>query len=124
MYKTREVKVGPYTLGTGHPVRVQSMCNTDTHNAEQTAAQICALEEAGCEINRVAVPDMDAAQKIGEIKKRIHSPLVADIHFDYKLALEAIKQGVDKVRINPGNIGAVENTKEVVRAAADKGVAI
>ena len=124
MYKTREVKVGPYTLGTGHPVRVQSMCNTDTRDAEKTAAQINLLDAAGCEINRVAVPDMQAAQTIGEIKKRISSPLVADIHFDYKLALEAIKQGVDKVRINPGNIGAVENTKEVVKAAADKGVAI
>lgn len=124
MYKTREVKVGPYTLGTGHPVRVQSMCNTDTRNAEATATQINLLENAGCEINRVAVPDMQAAQALGEIKKRIHSPLVADIHFDYKLALEAIKQGVDKVRINPGNIGAIENTKEVVKAAADRGVAI
>ncbi len=124
MYKTRQVKVGPFTLGTGYPVRVQSMCNTDTRNPQATAAQICALEEAGCEINRVAVPDMQAAQALGEIKKRIHSPLVADIHFDYKLALEAIKQGVDKVRINPGNIGAVENTKEVVRAASDHGVAL
>ena len=124
MYKSRLVKVGPYTLGTGNPVRVQSMCNTDTRDAVKTAEQICALEDAGCEINRVAVPDMQAALALGEIKKRIHSPLVADIHFDYKLALEAIKQGVDKVRINPGNIGAVENTKEVVKAAADKGVAI
>ena len=124
MYKTREVKVGPYILGTGHPVRVQSMCNTDTRNAQATADQINLLENAGCEINRIAVPDMQAAQAIGEIKKRIHSPLVADIHFDYKLALEAIKQGVDKVRINPGNIGAVENTKEVVKAAKDAGVAI
>lgn len=124
MYKTRLVKVGPYTLGSGHPVRVQSMCNTDTRNAEATAAQIVQLENAGCEINRVAVPDMQAAQTLGEIKKRIHTPLVADIHFDYKLALEAIKQGVDKVRINPGNIGSIENTKEVVKACADNGVAI
>lgn len=124
MHQTREVKVGPYTLGAGHPVRVQSMCNTDTRNAEATAAQINLLENAGCEINRVAVPDMQAAEALGEIKKRIHSPLVADIHFDYKLALEAIKQGVDKVRINPGNIGAIENTKEVVKAASDRGVAI
>ncbi|MBR2392704.1 MAG: flavodoxin-dependent (E)-4-hydroxy-3-methylbut-2-enyl-diphosphate synthase, partial [Elusimicrobiaceae bacterium] len=75
MYKTREVKVGPYTLGTGHPVRVQSMCNTDTRDAEKTAAQINLLDAAGCEINRVAVPDMQAAQTIGEIKKRISSPL-------------------------------------------------
>lgn len=124
MHKTRQVKVGPFTLGAGNPVRVQSMCNTDTRDVAATAKQINSLEEAGCEINRVAVPDMEAAQKLGEIKKLIHSPLVADIHFDYKLALEAIKQGVDKVRINPGNIGPIENTKEVVRAAADKGVAI
>jgi len=124
MYNTRQVHVGPYTLGTGNPVRVQSMCNTDTRDAAATAAQINALENAGCEINRVAVPDMQAAQTLGEIKKRIHTPLVADIHFDYKLALEAIKQGVDKVRINPGNIGAIENTKEVVKACADHNVAI
>ncbi len=124
MYKTRLVKVGPYTLGSGQPVRVQSMCNTDTRDAAATAAQINMLENAGCEINRVAVPDMQAALALGEIKKRIHSPLVADIHFDYKLALEAVRQGVDKVRINPGNIGSIENTKEVVKACADKGVAI
>lgn len=124
MYKTRLVNVGPYTLGTGCPVRVQSMCNTDTRDAVKTSEQIIALETIGCEINRVAVPDMQAAQAIGEIKRRINSPLVADIHFDYKLALEAIKQGVDKVRINPGNIGCVENTKEVVKAALDKNVAI
>ena len=124
MYKSRLVQVGPYTLGSGQPVRVQSMCNTDTRDAAATAAQINILENAGCEINRVAVPDMQAALALGEIKKRIHSPLVADIHFDYKLALEAVKQGVDKVRINPGNIGAIENTKEVVKACADKGVAI
>ena len=124
MYKSRLVQVGPYTLGSGQPVRVQSMCNTDTRDAATTAAQINMLENAGCEINRVAVPDMQAALALGEIKKRIHSPLVADIHFDYKLALEAVKQGVDKVRINPGNIGAIENTKEVVKACADKGVAI
>ena len=124
MYKTRLVKVGPYTLGTGHPVRVQSMCNTDTRNVQATVRQIQLLENAGCEINRVAVPDMQAAQALGEIKKQIHSPLVADIHFDYKLALEAVKQGIDKVRINPGNIGSIENTKEVVRACKDRGVAI
>lgn len=124
MYKSRLVQVGPYTLGSGQPVRVQSMCNTDTRDAAATAAQINMLENAGCEINRVAVPDMQAALALGEIKKRIYSPLVADIHFDYKLALEAVKQGVDKVRINPGNIGAIENTKEVVKACADKGVAI
>ena len=82
MYKTREVKVGSFTLGTGHPVRVQSMCNTDTRDANATAAQIIALENAGCEINRVAVPDMQAALAIGDIKKQIHTPLVGYIHFD------------------------------------------
>lgn len=124
MYKTRQVQIGPYTLGSGNSVRVQSMCNTDTRDAAATAEQILRLENAGCEINRVAVPDMQAAEAIGEIKKRIHSPLVADIHFDYKLALEAVKQGIDKVRINPGNIGSRENTKEVVKACADKNIPI
>lgn len=105
-------------------MRVQSMCNTDTRDTNATIAQILRLEAAGCEINRVAVPDMEAAQNLGKIKKGINSPLVADIHFDYKLALEAIKQGVDKVRINPGNIGAADNVRQVVQAAKDKGVAI
>ncbi|MCL2888705.1 MAG: flavodoxin-dependent (E)-4-hydroxy-3-methylbut-2-enyl-diphosphate synthase [Elusimicrobia bacterium] len=122
--KTREVKVGKFILGGKNPVRVQSMCNTDTRDAKATAAQILRLENAGCEINRVAVPDMDAAKKLGEIKKQIHTPLVVDIHFDYKLALEAIKQGVDKVRINPGNIGDIKNVEEVVRACKDNGVAM
>ncbi|MGB2579181.1 (E)-4-hydroxy-3-methylbut-2-enyl-diphosphate synthase [Elusimicrobium simillimum] len=121
---TREVKVGKWTLGGKNLVRVQSMCNTDTRDAEATIAQILRLEAAGCEINRVAVPDIAAAQALGQIKKAINTPLVADIHFDYKLALEAIKQGVDKVRINPGNIGGIDNVKAVVKAAQDNGVAI
>lgn len=120
----REVKVGKYILGGKNPVRVQSMCNTDTRDAAATSAQITALENAGCEINRVAVLDMDAARAIGEIKKRTNSPLVADIHFDHNLALEAVRQGADKIRINPGNIGSVERVKEVVKACQDKGVAI
>ena len=124
MKQTRQIKVGPYILGSGNLVRVQSMCNTKTADTESTIKQILALENCGCEINRVAVPDMDAAKSLGTIIKAIHTPLVADIHFDYKLALEAIKQGVDKVRINPGNIGAVENTKAVIKAAQDNGVAI
>ena len=122
--KTREVKVGKFILGGKNPVRVQSMCNTDTRDAAATVAQILRLENAGCEINRVAVPDMDAAKKLGAIKKQIHTPLVADIHFDYKLALEAVKQGVDKVRINPGNIGDIKKTEEVVRACKDSGAAM
>lgn len=124
MKRTREVKVGPYILGGKNPVRVQAMCNTDTHDVKATVKQIKILENAGCEINRVAVPDMDAAKVLGKIKKGITTPLVADIHFDYKLALEAIKQGVDKVRINPGNIGDMAKVKEVVLACKDKGVAI
>lgn len=124
MKLTREVKVGNLVLGGKNPVRVQSMCNTDTRDAESTVKQILALEAAGCEINRVAVPDIQAAQAIGQIVKQINTPLVADIHFDYKLALEAIKQGASKIRINPGNIGDEAKTKEVVLACKDAGVPI
>jgi (E)-4-hydroxy-3-methylbut-2-enyl-diphosphate synthase len=123
-YKSRVVKVGPYKLGGDNPVRVQSMCNTDTRNVSATVRQILALEKAGCEIIRVAVPDMVAAKAIGKIKKRIHIPLVADIHFDHKLALEVIKQGIDKVRINPGNIGSEEKVKAVVKACKAKKIPI
>ena len=124
MKQTRQIKVGPYTLGSGNLVRVQSMCNTKTADTESTIKQILALENCGCEINRVAVPDMDAAKALGTIIKATHTPLVADIHFDYKLALEAVKQGISKVRINPGNIGDKEKVKEVVRACADKNISI
>ena len=105
-YISRVVKVGPYKLGGNNPVRIQSMCNTDTRDVSATVKQILQLEKAGCEIIRVSVPDMAAAKVLGKIKSKIHIPLVADIHFDYKLALESIAQGVDKVRINPGNIGS------------------
>ncbi|MCX6761719.1 MAG: flavodoxin-dependent (E)-4-hydroxy-3-methylbut-2-enyl-diphosphate synthase [Candidatus Moranbacteria bacterium] len=115
-YKSRVVKVGPYELGGNNPVRVQSMCNTDTRDVASTVAQILELEKAGCEIVRVAILDMEAAKAIGKIKKQIHIPLVADIHFDYKLALEVIAQGIDKVRINPGNIGSEDKIKAVVMA--------
>ena len=115
-YISNVVKVGPYKLGGNNPVRVQSMCNTDTRDVKATVKQILVMEKAGCEITRVAVLDMEAAKAIGEIKKQIHIPLVADIHFDYKLALEAIAQGIDKVRINPGNIGSEEKVKAVVMA--------
>ncbi|MGN1115093.1 MAG: flavodoxin-dependent (E)-4-hydroxy-3-methylbut-2-enyl-diphosphate synthase, partial [Candidatus Ornithomonoglobus sp.] len=98
---TREVNVGGVKIGGGNPVVIQSMCNTDTRDAAATAAQILRLEEAGCEIIRVAVPDMEAAEAIADIKKQIHIPLVADIHFDYRLALKCIENGIDKVRINP-----------------------
>jgi (E)-4-hydroxy-3-methylbut-2-enyl-diphosphate synthase len=123
-YKSKIVKVGPYFLGGNHPVRVQSMCTTDTRNVAATVKQILALEKAGCEIVRVAVPDMLAAKAIGKIKKRIHIPLVADIHFDYKLALECVRQGIDKIRINPGNIGSREKVEAVVRACQLKKIPI
>ena len=123
-YKTRVVRIGNLLLGGDNPVRVQSMTNTDTHNVGATVKQILALEKAGCEIVRVAVPDMVAAKAIGKIKKRIHIPLVADIHFDYKLALEAVAQGIDKIRINPGNIGSEEKIKAVVAACKKKKIPI
>ena len=123
-YKSKEVKVGNLILGGDNPVRVQSMCNTLTKNIKATVAQIIELEKEGCEIIRVAVPDIESARAIGEIKKQINIPLVADIHFDHLLALEAIKQGIDKVRINPGNIGSEEKVKSVVRACQEKNVPI
>ncbi len=123
-YKSKVVKVGPYLLGGSNPVRVQSMCTTDTRDAKATVKQILALEKAGCEIARVAVPDMAAAKAIGKIKKKIHIPLVADIHFDYKLALECVAQGIDKIRINPGNIGSREKVEAVVKACRAKKIPI
>jgi (E)-4-hydroxy-3-methylbut-2-enyl-diphosphate synthase len=124
MKLTREVKIAKLILGGKNLVRVQSMCNTDTRDAAATIKQITALEAAGCEINRIAVPDIDAAKNISKIKAQIKTPLVADIHFDYKLALEAVKQGIDKIRINPGNIGCAQNVREIVKACADGGVPI
>ena len=103
---TRQVHVGPVAIGGGAPVSIQSMCNTPTENVDATVAQILRLEQAGCDIVRVAVPTREAAMAIPAIKSRIHIPLVADIHFDYKLALLCIDGGVDKIRINPGNIGS------------------
>lgn len=122
--KTLEVKVGNLTLGGDNPVRIQSMCDTDTRNIKATVKQILSLEKMGCEIIRVAVPDTIAAKAIGRIKKQIHIPLVADIHFDYLLALESIKQGVDKVRINPGNIGSKNKVQAVVSACKEKNIPI
>lgn len=123
-YLSSVVRVGNLFLGGNHPIRVQSMCSTDTRDVRATVGQILEQEEVGCEITRVAVPDMIAAQALGKIKKQIHIPLVADIHFDYRLALEAVKQGVDKVRINPGNIGSLEKTQAVVAACKNKGIPI
>ena len=120
----REVNIGGVKIGGNNPVAIQSMCNTDTRDVRATVDQILKPEEAGCEIIRVAVPDMEAAEAVGKIKKQIHIPLVTDIHFDYRLALESIKQGADKVRINPGNIGDEKRVKEVVDMAKDRGVPI
>lgn len=113
---TRQVMVGNVKIGGNAPIAVQSMTNTDTRDAESTIDQINRLTHAGCDIVRIAVPDLTAAKNIGKIKKKITIPLVADIHFDYRLALEAINQGIDAIRINPGNIGNIEKTKAVVEA--------
>lgn len=122
--KTRKVSVGNLIIGGGNPVRVQSMTQTKTKDVSSTVAQIQELEKAGCEIIRVTVPDMETAKVLGEIKKQIKIPLVADIHFQYLLAIEAIKQGVDKIRINPGNIGGEDKVKAVVEACKEKNVPI
>ncbi len=111
-------------VGGGAPVSIQSMCNTPTQDVEATVAQIKRLESAGCEIIRMAVPDMAAAQAVGEIRKNISIPLVVDIHFDYKLALECVRQGCDAVRINPGNIGGPEKVAAVAKACKGKGLPI
>ena len=124
MRLSREISVGGVRIGGGAPVCVQSMTNTDTRDAAATVEQIRGLEEAGCEIIRVGVPDMDSARNLGEIKKRISIPLIADIHFDYRLALESLRRGADCLRINPGNIGARWKGEEVVKAARDRSAPI
>lgn len=121
---TKEVKIGNRVIGGGNPILIQSMCNTKTQDVEATVAQILEVEKAGCDIIRVAVPDMDAAKALSEIKKQIHIPLVADIHFDYRLAIAAIENGADKIRINPGNIGSIDRIKAVVEAAKAKNIPI
>lgn len=121
---TRQICVGGVKIGGGAPVSIQSMTNTPTHDVEATLAQIQTLTAAGCEIVRLAVPDMAAARAIGAIKAGSSVPLVADIHFDYRLALEAVRQGIDKVRINPGNIGAPERVKAVAEACMDRSIPI
>jgi len=121
---TRQIMVGGVPVGGGAPVSIQSMCNTKTDDVAATVAQIRQLETAGCEIVRVAVPNMAAARAIGAIKEQIHIPLVADIHFDYQLALECAAQGVDKIRINPGNIGGEDRVKAVVEACGSRGIPI
>ena len=118
------VKVGKVQIGGGAPISIQSMCNTDTRDADACLRQIDALAEAGCQIIRLAVPDMDAAKSFGEIKKRSPIPMVADIHFDYKLAIAAMENGADKVRINPGNIGSLERTAAVLEKAKFCGIPV
>jgi (E)-4-hydroxy-3-methylbut-2-enyl-diphosphate synthase len=121
-HKTREVKVGPLVVGGDNPIWVQSMTTPDTYDIEATVKQILALEEAGCEIVRVTVPKPQDAAVLGEIKKRIHIPLICDIHFDYKMALSALDHPVDKIRINPGNIGGMDRFRQVLRKAKNKGL--
>lgn len=121
---TKQINVGSVPVGGGAPVTIQSMCNTRTDDVEATVAQILRLEAAGCEIIRVAVPDMAAAHAVGAIRARIHIPLVVDIHFDYKLALECVAAGCDAVRINPGNIGGEDRVKAVADACKVKGLPI
>jgi len=115
--KTHKIKAGSLYIGGNSPISVQSMTKTDTHDIRATVDQIKRLERAGCEIVRLAVPDMDAVRTLGRIKKKSDIPLVADIHFDYRLAIEAIAQGVDKIRINPGNIGSQERVEAIAKAA-------
>ena len=121
---SKQIQIGNVTLGGGASVAIQSMCNTRTDDVDATVAQIHALEAAGCEIIRVAVPDMAAAAAIGQIKKEISIPLVADIHFDYKLALRCAEEGIDKIRINPGNIGSHERVRAVADACRERNIPI
>ena len=122
--ETKVIRIGDRMIGGGHPIAIQSMTNTKTEDVKATVAQIRSLAAAGCEIIRCAVPTMEAAQALKEIKKQITIPLVADIHFDYRLAIAAIENGADKIRINPGNIGAVERVKAVVDAAKERQIPI
>ncbi len=121
---TRVIRIGDRVIGGGNPVLIQSMCNTKTQDVEATVNQISALTAAGCDIIRVAVPDMEAAEAVKEIKKRITIPLVADIHFDYRLAIAAIQSGADKIRINPGNIGSADRVRAVVEKAKEYDIPI
>lgn len=126
MYRdhTRTVRIGDRIIGGGNPILIQSMTNTPTEDAESTIAQIKRLEAAGCDIVRCTVPTVEAARAVREIKKQIGIPLVADIHFDYKMAIAAIENGADKIRINPGNIGGTEKVRAVVKAAREKNIPI
>lgn len=126
MYRsqTKQITIGNKVIGGGNPILIQSMTNTKTENVEATVAQILALEAAGCEIIRCTVPTLEAALALKEIKKQIHIPLVADIHFDYKMAIAAMENGADKIRINPGNIGSTDKVKAVVDVAKERNIPI
>ena len=126
MYRdhTKKIRIGDRVIGGGSPILIQSMTNTRTEDVEKTTEQILRLEAAGCEIIRCTVPNREAAEAIREIKKRIHIPLVADIHFDYKMAIAAMENGADKIRINPGNIGSRDNVAAVVRVAKERNIPI
>ncbi len=126
MYRehTKTIQIGDRVIGGGNPVLIQSMTNTKTEDVAATVAQILELEKAGCEIIRCTVPTLEAAKALAEIKKQIHIPLVADIHFDYKMAIAAMENGADKIRINPGNIGSVEKVKAVVDVARERNIPI
>ena len=121
---TKEIRIGNRKIGGGNPILIQSMCNTKTEDAAATVAQILKLEQAGCDIIRVAVPTMEAAESLKAIKRQIHIPLVADIHFDYRLAIAAMEHGADKIRINPGNIGSLDRIKAVVDVAKERNIPI
>ena len=122
--KTKEIQIGNVKIGGGNPIAIQSMTNTKTEDVAATVAQIQRLENAGCEIIRCAVPTMEAAQALKEIKKQIHIPLVADIHFDYRLAIASVENGADKIRINPGNIGSTERIRAVVDCCRERNIPI
>ncbi|MFH1836716.1 MAG: (E)-4-hydroxy-3-methylbut-2-enyl-diphosphate synthase, partial [Candidatus Omnitrophota bacterium] len=122
--KTKTVQIGDVKIGSDHPIAMQSMTKTDTRDIESTVKEINRLQKAGCEIIRVAVKDDEAAKAISDIKKSINIPLVADIHFDHKLAIESIKRGADKIRVNPGNIKREEDLDKIIDAATDKNVPI
>jgi len=121
---TRKIQIGNKTIGGGSPILIQSMTNTKTQDVESTVRQILELEEAGCDIIRCAVPTIEAAEALSAIKKSIHIPLVADIHFDYRLALAAIENGADKIRINPGNLGSDDRLQAVVSKAKERNIPI
>ena len=122
--KAKVIRIGDRCIGGDYPIAIQSMCNTKTEDVKATVAQILSLEKSGCDIIRVAVPTMEAAAALTEIKRQIHIPLVADIHFDYRLAIAAMENGADKIRINPGNIGSTERVKAVVDVAKERNIPI